>query len=458
VEIPPPPSMLIGNKNASLNWHKALGELIDNAFDAGALNVSVRFGPGRKMAIVDDGNGCSNPHAMLTIGHHHRQATTRLGRYGVGLKDAACWMWGITHIETTAGNQRYTMSINWPQLAKQTEWTVPDPVVIPCKDKRGTEIAFSKIDRPLPTNYERIAEDIGYNFTPGLLNGRQILLQFPRRKPLAVTPHKLPPLTDMVEAEFEVDGRGVRLFAGIVQEGHENRHPGFALCHYHRVITTTVLTKGFSCRHIAGQVFLDDKWHLSVHKDDISDHKEELEQAVTERCRDILEKAQTQSQALESQVFLNRLNAKLRDAMSKIAKRREKRKSPENKSGSVEPKNTGRKRRRAKNTQPGESMLSKEQVGKIQMDWKPCENGTLGEVDREGAVIWLNENNAYLRGLQTADNDDAILIAAIGMYVHAADESGDPQKYLPGMKAIQSGIDFVPTWAEVLGSVANTTE
>ena len=41
IDITPTPELLIALKRAKITWQSAIGELIDNAFDAGALIASI---------------------------------------------------------------------------------------------------------------------------------------------------------------------------------------------------------------------------------------------------------------------------------------------------------------------------------------------------------------------------------------------------------------------------------
>ncbi len=457
MKCPPRPSMLVGRSRDTLNWSQVLGELIDNAFDAAATNINIRFGSGRTLEVTDDGNGCDTPSAMLTLGEHHKHASTKLGRYGVGLYDAACWMWGICRIETVSRGKSCLMSVDWAKLVKTTDWTIPDPFEAPSTKPTGTTLLFSNIQRGLPKDYKRLVSELAYTFTPALLQGRQLRFQFAKRKPIVATPYQAPPLEDIIEDAFDVDGRSIRLRVGVIREGHDTDKPGFTYYHHHRVIIpSSGLGSGgeYSIRRVIGQVFLGDSWHLSVHKDDIADHRDELGDAVFERCQGLLKKAHRQAQTVSSQAFTNQLNKKLRAAMKDLTKA--KRGPSTNNTGTITPKGTGRKTRKAKAKQPGDSMLSDEQVGKLRIDWLPCDGETLGKVDRDGALIWMNEGNTYLSGLRDAENDDALLCVAIGMYTNAAARSTDPQKWFPGLREHDPGREFVPLWSRILSSIKST--
>lgn len=461
--IDPGPSLLQSKREAKLTWPQALGELIDNSFDAGAMNVSITFGPGKQLNIRDDGAGCDNLQAMLTLGSHYRTVSTRLGRYGVGLKDAACWMWGELVIATVSGDVLYNLNVNWAELVKRNAWELPDPITVPRNGKVGSSLTFRNIEKGLPRDYERLCDELSYTFTPGLLKGYQIRFQFQKKHPILAKPYSLPAFSEILEDSFAIDGRGVKLRVGIVKEGVPNYRPGFAFCHHHRVIMTNALGAGdFSTARIAGQIFLDDAWRLSVHKDDISDMQDELSEQIFTRCKDILSAAQVQAKTIASQIFTARLNERLRAAMRDFAEkhnRKEKRKSPENKTGAVQPTNSGKKRRKAAKTQLGDKMLSDEQIGKLRLEWRPFEEQTLGEVDEKGARIWLNQTNAHLDDLRRSENDQAIIAIAMAMYVHKAVSSGEIQSYFPGMRETpEERSGFTSTLAKLLDSISSATK
>ena len=60
MNIGPTPEILKALKqNGGMPWLVVLGELIHNSFDAGAKQVVVTVGPGKRIVVADDGNGCN---------------------------------------------------------------------------------------------------------------------------------------------------------------------------------------------------------------------------------------------------------------------------------------------------------------------------------------------------------------------------------------------------------------
>ena len=68
--------------NAShLNWGVVLAEAIDNSLDAEATHVAINIERNRYLLIADNGRGCSDPVAMVTLGTKFAHKRQDLGRY-----------------------------------------------------------------------------------------------------------------------------------------------------------------------------------------------------------------------------------------------------------------------------------------------------------------------------------------------------------------------------------------
>ena len=196
------PAMLVGMKdNSHFHWKDVVGELIDNSFDAGAKRVSVQFGPKKTFCVSYDGSGGDNIERMLTIGDHYNTKAT-LGRYGVGLKDAACWLWGEMRINTETDKTAHKARIEWGKLSAQTSWNIPDPEAVNITGNTGTRLTFRNIHRSFP-DYKKMIEEISYFFAPALWGGCQIVMGFGSKKPIAIAPWTLPEMTNVIEDTFQ---------------------------------------------------------------------------------------------------------------------------------------------------------------------------------------------------------------------------------------------------------------
>ena len=159
-------------RSRGIPWRDVLGELIDNAFDAGATMVHITI-DGKELSVEDNGRGCGDFAKMLTMGRHAPHETTKLGRYGVGFKDAAWWVGGPTTIRTIHKGRVRTLRVDWDHL---TGWRLPDPGDEPSDGSIGTRITFGRTIRRFPDGkaFSDLRDQIGYIYSPALKDGRQI--------------------------------------------------------------------------------------------------------------------------------------------------------------------------------------------------------------------------------------------------------------------------------------------
>lgn len=443
------PRFLESMHHQPMKWHVALGELCDNAFDAGAQQIQIKFGPKRKLEVIDDGAGCANLERMLTLGAHMRQRTTSLGRYGVGLKEAACWLWGELYIASSHRGTLREAVVNWPRLAKQDHWNIPDPVESPATALSGTTLMFSDVTRQFP-DYKSLAAELGYTFAPALWNGRQIKL-LSARKPAIVCPGwALPDLEDVVAGQFTLNGKGVKLTAGIVAAGSANDRPGFSVCHGHRILLNTAFgAKGHSVSRIAGKLELDSEWGLAKNKTDIVDaDQDQLEAAVFDLCGEIITRSAHQAEVLRNSELETKVSDQLRQIIGQSRDAKAKRKSPKNQSGSVQPTGSGKRHNRAKNTQPGSTLLSKCDIGQIRMEWQPRSDGVIGSVDLPGNVVYLNADHARMSHHRDNQNADALVDSCMALLAFEHIDLEQREKLVFGRE--YGG--FVECWSDVLKS------
>jgi hypothetical protein len=464
VDVGPTPAGLLDDMRSrgGMTWKLILGELIDNSLDAGADNVSIIFGSKPKsMKVIDNGHGCPCIEAMLTIGKHHRTATTRLGRYGVGLKDAAVALWGRLDICTTHKQVTSSSSITWEMFRRQSHWRIPTPAVMQDNVLKGTRISCEGIEKPLPSNYESLAEEIGFVFGPGIRRGCQISITLPTGKRIVCQAHEIPQLDNAVEGTLLVAGKQARVRVGIVKPGVDNIRPGISVTHHHRVIIDRgqIIDGPYSIGRICGSVELSDEWRLSTHKDEITQHRDELAAAVTEFCRPVLEQAQRATELVSSAALTASLSADLTQAlrlMNKTPKSNtaKSKRGQGDKSGTVVPTGTGSCHANAARKQPGTSMAGDDaKVTGFSIDWLPMDGELIGNVDG-GTRIELNENNVQLRHLRDRNNKWALRLACGALLVDDAISKKCVQKLFKGFSDEEvSGSRFSTLLAKLLSSL-----
>jgi hypothetical protein len=413
-----PPSILRSINAQQMQWKVALGEACDNSFDSEANWVRIVFHGQKQVEIIDDGNGCDNIEAMLTIGKHYRQANTRLGRFGVGLKELACWLWGELVIHTISGGVMRKAAVDWERLARAADWNVPDPTACPVQDpqQRGTRLLFRRTGRNRPGDLAALADELGYLFAPALWNGKQIAIESGSKK-LTVAAWKLPEFEgEVVRESFLVNGKRVQLTAGVVASDHVNPRKGFTFIHEFRVLLNSAMgSGGKSVSRICGTVDLGPEWKLGKNKDAIQDSDDQmaaLEHAIYTRCEELLGRGERQSMILRNSAFegavTNALRGLLCAAVDDDPDRKAKRKAPENQTGRVEPTGKGRRHKRAKNQQPGQTFKGKASLAGIRFEWESRQDGMIGRADLPGNVVYLNDNHRRLIHHRENENVDAI--------------------------------------------------
>lgn len=397
-------------------WIDILGELIDNAFDAGATRVDITLN-GRELTISDDGNGCDDIARMLTMGRHARKSTTRLGRYGVGLKDAAWWVGGPTRIETHHAGKQHAIRINWDALSS---WSAPTPHVGE-STQRGTMIRFESFgkERRFPDG-ERLASmlsSLAFTYSPALKQGKQIVFRRGKCEPVLLKRYELPPLVETIDSTIDVDGKSARIFVGMVQPGAENPRPGISYTHGFRVITHGAIgCGGLGSSRIAGWVVLGDGWRLARNKNDVTAYKDELGDAVFSVIRPLVEKASSQAITIKSKSLADGLTSMFRGILGGNEENaKAKRDKSKNRTGRIDPTGTGKPHKRAGKTQDGKRFRGVK-AGEFRIDFKPCADGAIGEVERDGGVIWLADNHVTVQQAKARNEEKALLVLAVALF------------------------------------------
>jgi hypothetical protein len=398
-------------------WVNILGELIDNSFDAGATRVDITIA-GRELTIEDDGTGCDDMGRMLTMGRHSKKSTTKLGRYGVGLKDAAWWVGGATRIETQHAGKQHSIRLDWDRLAG---WSAPVPLVTDSDGKRGTRIRFESLSRerrfPDGKRLESMLADLAFTYSPALKNNKQIVFRRTGKENLLLQSYELPDIADKVEKTITVDGRTARICVGVVPEGIDNPRPGITYTHAFRVIMHNALgCNGYGCARIAGRVSLDEGWTLARNKDDVTAYKDELGDAVFAAIRHVVEKASSQALTLKSSSLAESLTSAFRGIVGGSEDNaKAKRDSARNKTGRSDPTGTGGKHGRARKSQAG-TRFREMKPGRFRVDFRPCREGVVGEVDLDGRVISLASNHPWVNEAKVANDQRTLLAVAVMLF------------------------------------------
>lgn len=408
----PKPHVLLSQARQGMPWWKALAELVDNSFDAKATRVVIET-VGRTVVVSDDGKGMKDVRAAVTLGDH--QSQDGIGMYGVGLKDAWLSCGDKIRIETVNAKHRQTLTVDIAQL--DDNWMGPSPEIEDAKSETaGTRITLylrKSKKRPLDNAFEKLA----WVFGPAIDQGNQIIWQTSKSKKRPLTAAKLPLMRDEVHESFAIDGKEVDIHIGLMRDGEKIKGGPFWIQHKHRIIeSSSIGAKGRSAFGMAGKIVLGDGWTFTKNKDSIDDSIDELETQIHARIWSILRKAEQQSINVESQQLQAEIKAGLDSAIGNL--KREKRTQKAGSVGSVEPKNSGTKRRHAAKISDLAGSIKDSSKGRSRgftVDW--CQDGeeSMGSYEPRTSTVKLNLENPFVSRCRDQQNREALLSVAVAI-------------------------------------------
>lgn len=356
-----------------IEHHVAMGEMIDNAFDAGATRVVIDFNSRKGYVVVtDNGGGCATPNVIITPGERLQHRTTKLGRYGIGAKNFAFWYGGPDHIvnvdSVTPSGTRHSAGVNWKWAKRENKWVVEVGDPVPTDTAHGTAIKISSTQlRKLPAgkDFDAVIDKLDFTYSRALRGvtggGRKSIVIIRDGEPFQLSGWEPPLLVDSVDEIISVgDGRRVRVRAGIVADGQINKRSGLTYFYNYRVIIPHT-SKGcgdYDKSRFCGFVELLEGWSLTKNKDNITAHEDELFEAVLRVVEPVLQKASGAAHVIESRALNDRAQACL-DSMTghEPPNAKAKRGPRTGDHGAVSPTNTGRGHTRAAVEQSGATFV-----------------------------------------------------------------------------------------------------
>lgn len=433
-DLMPQTQMLDAQASAPLGWKRCLAELIDNSFDAKATSVRITYG-GKTLIVEDDGIGCCEVDVFFRQGKH--RSKNGLGRFGVGLKDAALWLHGTTEVRSMSKAGGVQCSINWKRFIEGGKWTA-SAQRLPASDATGTRINFSGIHK---TNLlDAHIEELGYLFYPAIESGRQILFRRGNKRHAPIPAFQFPPLSNVLEVESDVQGKPFRVRAGIVLDGYDNPHPGFTIAYKHRVITNTADgCGGYGTARFVGVVQLGEQWRLSRNKDELVEDAALLAETLHLLCRETLAEAAEKSRIVTLSGIETTIETNLREALRQSVKA--KREGNGGKHGTVTPRDTARSHERAAKIQPGEKRLMSKIGNRIAVQFVaglPLIGAA--QFNEDGALISLSLRHPYVEWAKDhADTNALTALAATVLAIEAANILDEKQRHrlLPEIDATE---------------------
>lgn len=407
------------HQRAKFSWSLIISELVDNSFDAGANSVRLAFEPkGRGLSVLDDGVGCSDLSLMLSQGGHKKHATTKLGRYGVGGKDAALALWGRIQIDSCSGGKLRMVDLEWESVVKSGVWDAADETQdasdANCRRRglllgRGTKITYTGIKRKYDKGtIAKLNKDLGFTFSPLLAAGRSIVIEYGKTTSL-VKPLTFPECEEIIEVSGQIGPGKYRARVGIVADGTLNPKSGFTFCFEdQRVIDTNSEPCGaeYSSARVFGWVMLDDGWVLARNKDAI-EGTEELYRELHTKCEGLLRRADEKGADMAMADVGDRLASMLKGALASGRKTRATRGRGGTAKGTRKRTGTGGLHRKARATQAALGNIIEKVSGNVKVEWHDALSNGYAEFEAGTTLrVKLCRTNSFLASIK---NDPARL-------------------------------------------------
>lgn len=398
-DITPSTHLLHSLRKSRMKVPALLGEAIDNAFDADARTVKVTVADDA-IIVEDDGRGVPvcRWKALFGLGHHERQDTTALGRYGVGIKNQSIAAGDLFRVSSVSEDGEFLLQVDWETIERSGKWLIPEPTwLVPSARPKGTKIYIGRLHRP-PTakEIERARNEVAQLFYPAIALGASILFNGS-----AIEPVRDPLLTEVVETRRDF-GEGKRAFirAGFVSDPN-SKIQGVDLSFKHRVIKPR---SAFGCGDYSptgmfARVYLSGDWTLSKYKDELNDieHGAALEDAVFDVLAPFLERCKSATLSVRFREMKEMLNASLPIEMAAVRPRKEKDLGRQ-----------GKKKKRvgkapdAPESPTGPALGGRTRSG-LMIDWEPgSDQWGYGRFEK-GKIsrIWLARDNPHIAELMS---------------------------------------------------------
>lgn len=439
MDITPNVNLLRSLRGDRIDYVLLVGEAIDNAFDAGAQCIDINV-DANEISFRDDGVGIRKDKiaAVFSLGEHGPMTTTQLGRFGIGIKSQAVNTGNLFEISSVSVDGRVKVSVDWRDVLKSGKWSIDDPRWLPVAvgSQTGTTITIAELrstKAPSGGWSKKIAVDAAERFYPAIAEGKRITLN---GESVLLLPD--PAMTHVVEQNVSLSGgRSAHLRAGIlIAPSRLNR---VHVSYKHRVIMPASsigcgeyggLTKMFARLQLSGP------WHLAKFKNDLTDEdeREELEAAVSELLKPILEKCNSASLSARIQHISNIINDLVPSELAAARPKKQKDTPPQaaqkrpRRQGYVDQDKSDQSDSPAKTKRPPRDRLL------ITFDGVADEDGVGAFQSGRPHRVNLSKDDPYIaRLLEHRDQDLAVrslYAIAIGLFEHGR-ELLNPQPDLP---------------------------
>ncbi|HJS76752.1 MAG TPA: ATP-binding protein [Burkholderiales bacterium] len=295
------------------SWASLVAEGVDNSLDADATQIAIQLLT-HSVVIADDGRGIerNRESAIVRLGEHRPMPGTKLGRFGMGIKYNATSAGDQLDVESTSSDGHLLLNVDWTKVIRSGRWHIPKPKWSPTLVSRGTgttiKIGRLRWDAPKEKDIALVRDHLAQIFYPAIEHGATI-----RVNGSVVRLLREPQLTEIVEHTIQFpNGKGAQVRGGLLVDPEKSPLYGVQVSYKHRVI----IPKGvFGCdsysglRRMFARVTLTADWGLTRFKDNLNDpDAAQLEDAVQEVLKPILEKCHSAQMELKVEEMTERLN------------------------------------------------------------------------------------------------------------------------------------------------------
>lgn len=414
MDLRPTPSYMKSKVRENHPWWKVLAELIDNAIDAGAKRVTISCQRG-ELSVFDDGRGVRDIRSLAQLGNHDDagRPKEKIGIYGVGAKEAWLSSGPRMHVLTVCDGRRTEYTFDLDELIENHWQTIEEPTSTEVDEASYTRLKFELWpSKGLPS--VACQKKIAWLFSPAIQSG--VKISFGGVSTLQAV--ALPALTDVVSDTFAVAGMNVTIEIGRCN-GPVTNGP-FWLEYCHRVIEATGIgTCQYGVSGIAGRIILAEEWKplLGKNKDQLTEHIDELEQAIFSRIEPLLQEAAAESETFETQMILSDLEGVLNAFIGSQKKKGKSRRpgKPRSKPGTVLPVGSDRTTGQAAVVSGEGDVIEAEGTMPrrgMRMKYQQSDSPLMGRYDKSEVCVYLNDAHPAVAKAKEEGNRLALLQSA----------------------------------------------
>lgn len=459
IDITPKTHAIRSLRKQEMSAWLAICEIVDNSMDALAKLCKVDIDrKARTVSVCDDGVGAPNPAAIVTLGDHQAEERSTSGRYGIGAKDAALALGTAVEVKVFRNGFLKRVFADFEEMVATGRWVATESSTPADGMASGTSVIVSRVDKTI--DVKAVASRLGATFAPALRMGRKIVING-----VEVQPPPVVAVTNRREGRGELCGKAYSWWAG-VKPAEDRTEGGWRFEFKYRVLPDSGSTRAYGCgamdiTNFYGVITLEEpddaddceKWEMSKHKTSADELQQVCEQIYPE-IADLLEQCEAEhSLTLESEIG-DEAGEELTQAMAGVNSMREKRRSRENGSeGTVVPRNTGIRRRRASAMQEGDGSITVTSPltgKKFNVKFNAQDKFVTVSGNRQANVVVFGREHPYWQVFR--GNRDVVKAMAMAALTAQAVTSTDPKQ--PIMAALVKSDAANEQFFSTLGGIA----